>query len=108
MKKTLKLNLKQQSQVIEAMETYKRALRGINQKRFLLILEKVKSGETQFDSEEMIYMVQALRSYSKIQYIYQEDTTSHELRTLADRIEKARINFQAKHNPLNRLIANAQ
>lgn len=107
MKKTIKLNLKQQSQVIEAMEHYKRALKGMNQKRFLVILEKVKAKETQFDSEEMIYIVQALRSYSKLQFIYQEDTTSLDLRKLADRIEKERIEFQQQHNPLNRLIANA-
>lgn len=108
MKKTVRLNLVQQSQVIKAMEHYERSLKGMNKQRFLLILAKVKAKETKFDSEEMIYMVQALRSYSKLQYIYQEDIESFELRRLADRIERLRINFQQQHNPLNRLIASAQ
>lgn len=104
MKKILKFNLGQQSLIIEAMESYRRRLKGVNQKRVDLILEKVKAKETAYDSEEMIYIVQALRAFSKLLNLLHKSIEYAQYRSLADYIEKKRIEFQAKHNPLNRIM----
>ena len=108
MKQKIKFNLTQQSKIIEAMESYRRRLKGVNQNRFDLILEKVKAKQTAYDSEEMIYIVQALRAFSKLLNLLHRSIECAQYRSLADYIEKKRIEFQAKHNPLNRLMAKAQ
>lgn len=99
----LQLNLTEQSMVIEAMESFRRSLKGGNQERFDLIVDKVKSRMKYYDSEEMIYISQSLHKYSKLLFVLRENQkTVREFRTLANRVERLRERHQAKYHPLRR------
>lgn len=93
----LQLNLRQQSLVLEAMESFRRSLKGGNQERFDQIMDKVKGKAKYYDSEEMIRITQSLRKYSKILFVLRADyETRIEFHKLANRVDKAREMHQAK------------
>lgn len=105
MKKRLQLNIKDQQMVIEAMEYMRPKRYSFEQKRLDLILDKVVEGQKEFDSEEMIYMTQALRKISKFLTICREEENCLSFRRLADRVERARIEHQENHNPLKKALS---
>ncbi|GAE27000.1 hypothetical protein JCM9140_3110 [Halalkalibacter wakoensis JCM 9140] len=91
MKATVKFTIIQRMQVIQAMNSHRSKLDAGQKQRFDQVTNLVKSNTNLFDSEEMIYIVQALRTYSKGR------DGSEGLRKLADRVEQTRIDFQMKH-----------
>ncbi|MCM3487860.1 hypothetical protein M3689_00915 [Alkalihalophilus marmarensis] len=102
MKQTLRFNLMQQAMVIEAMEAYQGRYKGGQKDRFSQVLERVENNATTFDSEEMIYITQALRAYGRLQKLLRH-TNWFSFEKLANNVEKLRKNFQHKNNPLIRM-----
>ncbi|WP_100373106.1 hypothetical protein [Bacillus sp. FJAT-45037] len=102
MKQTVKFNLEQQSQVIEALDSYQMGLKEAEVKRVDLIIAHVVGGSDQYDSEEMIYIVRALKAFSEVLEGCREPLAAAKYEILAKRVDRKREQFQFANHPLKR------
>ncbi|MDV2683775.1 hypothetical protein RYX56_05560 [Alkalihalophilus lindianensis] len=103
MKQTVKFNLEQQSQVIEALESYQMELKEAEVKRVDLIIAHLVGGSDQYDSEEMIYIVRALNAFSKVLEGCREPLAATKYEILASRVDRKREQFQLANHPLKKM-----
>ncbi|ARK32177.1 hypothetical protein [Halalkalibacter krulwichiae] len=108
MKQSLSFSVKERELVVEAMEIYRNRYEGVGQMRFDLILSKAQQGVSEFDSEEMSYIVQALTAYARFKSLLPDSNKEVDYSELAKFVKDANNDFQIKHMPVKEVSSYVQ